>query len=149
MSVNDDVINSCHLVISQVTLTLGKAIQTMENRQILEDWLNLIWQDVGRHLLDIELKFMSLTIDILVDVISTKTPFPSAFMLEKAMPILFHNFQPTKKAGVLFFMAKLLKDSADAGQSRHSGLFCLKFGLFKIQLFLKFGYFCLKIGQFA
>ena len=37
----------------------------------------MIWQDIGRHLKDIELKFMSLSVDILVDVISTSKPFPS------------------------------------------------------------------------
>ena len=42
-----------------------------------ENWLDLIWQDIGRHLKDIELKFMSLSVDILVDVISTSKSYPS------------------------------------------------------------------------
>ena len=75
-------------VIFQITLSLAKAVQILENREILEKWLNMVWQDIGRHLKDIELKFMSLSIGILKNVISTSAAFPSAFMLDKAMPIL-------------------------------------------------------------
>ena len=88
MNVSEEVIRSCHQVIFQITLSLAKAIQILENREILEKWLNMVWQDIGRHLKDIELKFMSLSIDILKNVISTSAAFPSAFMLDKAMPIL-------------------------------------------------------------
>ena len=35
MNVNDDVINTCHKVIHEVTLALGNAIQTIENRQVI------------------------------------------------------------------------------------------------------------------
>ena len=35
MNVNDDVINTCHKVIHEVTLTLANAIQTIENRQVI------------------------------------------------------------------------------------------------------------------
>ena len=88
MNVSEEVIRSCHQVIFQITLSLAKAIQILENREILEKWLNMVWQDIGRHLKDIELKFMSLSIGILKNVISTSAAFPSAFMLDKAMPIL-------------------------------------------------------------
>jgi len=120
MNVNDDVINTCHKVIHEVTLTLANAIQTIENRQIFEEnWLNLIWQDIGRHLKDIELKFMSLSVDILVDVISTSKSYPSAFMLDKSMPILLQlcNLHERKKPSILDFMSRLLKGSADRGKS--------------------------------
>ena len=64
-NVNEEVIQTCHKVIFQVTLTLAKAVQSLDNRNIIENWLETIWQDIGRHLKDIELKFMSLSIDIL------------------------------------------------------------------------------------
>ena len=51
MSVDDEVIGSCYLLIHQVTLTLSRALQSMDNREILEEnWLNMVWQDIGRHL---------------------------------------------------------------------------------------------------
>ena len=57
-----------------------------------ENWLDLIWQDIGRHLKDIELKFMSLSVDILVDVISTSKSYPSGkyffFNFLSLLPIL-------------------------------------------------------------
>jgi hypothetical protein len=123
MNINEEVITSCHSVIHEVTLCLSNAIQSIENRQILQNWLEMIWSDIGRHLKDIELKFMSLTIDILVDIISTCKPFPSAFMLEKSMPMLFNVYkaqssEPKKAALVLVYMSKLLKNSADSGKSR-------------------------------
>merc|ERR1719219_1505507 len=121
LNVNDDVIDTCHQVIHEVTLSLANAIQTIDNRQILEEnWLTMIWQDIGRHLKDIELKFMSLSVDILVDVISTSKPFPSAFMLDKCMPILLQlcNVHERKKPSILDFVARLLKGSADRGKSR-------------------------------
>ena len=93
MNVNEDVLKSCHQVIHQVTLSMSKSLQTQENREIMEKWLNKIWSDVGRHLKDIELKFMSLSIEILKDVISTSAAFPSTFMLEKSMPILIQVTQ--------------------------------------------------------
>ena len=93
MNVSEEVIRSCHQVIFQITLSLAKAIQILENREILEKWLNMVWQDIGRHLKDIELKFMSLSIGILKNVISTSAAFPSAFMLDKAMPILLQVYR--------------------------------------------------------
>merc|ERR1719510_1917698 len=121
MNVSEEVIRSCHQVIFQITLSLAKAIQILENREILEKWLNMVWQDIGRHLKDIELKFMSLSIDILKNVISTSAPFPSAFMLDKAMPILLQVHSQSdisKKANVLYFMAQILEKSADPGKQR-------------------------------
>ena len=35
MNVNDDVINTCHKVIHEVTLALANAIQTIENRKVI------------------------------------------------------------------------------------------------------------------
>ena len=103
-------------------MTLASALQTVENREIHEKWLEMIWKDIGRHLQDIELKFMSLTIDILVDVISTGKPYPSSFMLDRAIPILVqvYNTQenPSKQCLILHYISRLLKDSAEPGKVR-------------------------------
>ena len=114
LSVNEEVTQSCHEVIFHVTLSLSKAIQSQENREIIESWLNAIWNDIGRHLKDIELKFMSLSVNILRNVISTSAAFPSAFMLDKAMPILLQVYNQSdisKKASVLNSIAQLLHNS--------------------------------------
>ncbi len=122
MNVNEEVIKSCHWLISQVTLSLCNAIQSAENRQILEKWMTQIWDDVGRHLNDIELKFSSLSIEILCDLIRTGKAFPSMFLLEKAMPVLFQVYRnqsdAKKKSGVLTFIAQLFTKSADSGKIR-------------------------------
>ena len=124
-------ISSSHGVIHQVTLTLASSKETPENKEILEKWLDMIWNDIGRHLKDIELKFMSLTVDILVDVISTRKQIPCAFMLEKSMPILLQIFtqSESKKVNVLHFIAKLLKDSVceESSKPSHSVRFFLIF----------------------
>ena len=122
MNVNEEVHKSCHDVIFHVTLSMSKSVQTQENREIMEKWLGKIWADVGRHLKDIELKFMSLSIEILKNVISTSAAFPSTFMLEKSMPILIQVHSQsgdlTKKAAVLHFMSEILYKSAEPGKLR-------------------------------
>ena len=101
MNTNEEVILTSHQVIHHVTLTLASADPTTENSEILEKWLNMIWNDTGRHLKDIELKFMSLSVEILVDVIGTQKEIPSAFMLEKAMPILLQIFSQSEAKKVI------------------------------------------------
>lgn len=50
MQPNEYVIGSCHAVIYEVTMQMANAVQTIENRAILKNWLELIWNDTGRHL---------------------------------------------------------------------------------------------------
>ena len=44
---------------------------------------------------------MSLSVEILVDVIGTRTEIPGAFMLEKAMPILLQIFSQSEAKKVI------------------------------------------------
>ncbi len=42
-----------------MTVLLARSIQTPENRAVHTKWLESIWNDCGRHLADIEMKFMT------------------------------------------------------------------------------------------
>jgi hypothetical protein len=68
------------------------------------------------------MKFMSLSVDIQTSVVRTKMAFPSAFILDKAMPILVQVYQSStsleKKSTVLSFVAQILKHSAEPGKQR-------------------------------
>ena len=108
MNTNEEVILTSHQVIHQVTMTLATANPNPENSEILDKWLNMIWNDTGRHLKDIELKFMSLSVDILVDVISCQKETPGAFMLEKALPILLQIFSQNEAKKVHHLVSKYL-----------------------------------------
>ncbi len=120
MSANSDNVDaSCHAVLEAVTL----ALCSVSDKEVAEKWLEMIWNDTGRHLKDIELKFMSLSVDILSSLIKTGLTYPSTFLLEKAMPILLHGFDSAgqdnkKKANVLKFIAQILDGSADPGAAK-------------------------------
>ena len=107
MNTNEEVISTSHQVIHHVTMTLASADPTFENSEILDKWLNMIWNDIGRHLKDIELKLMWNSVEIMVDVIGTRKEIPSAFMLEKAMPILLQIFSQSEAKKVIFCQNKL------------------------------------------
>ena len=102
MNTNEEVISTSHQVIHHVTMTLASADQTTENSEILDKWLNMIWNDIGRHLKDIELKLMWNSVEIMADIIGTRKAIPSAFMLEKAMPILLQIFSQSEAKKVIF-----------------------------------------------
>ena len=102
MNTNEEVISTSHQVIHHVTMTLASADPTTENSEILDKWLNMIWNDIGRHLKDIELKLMWNSVEIMADVIGTRKEIPSAFMLEKAMPILLQIFSQSEAKKVIF-----------------------------------------------
>ena len=107
MNTNEEVISTSHQVIHHVTMTLASADPSTENSEILDKWLNMIWNDIGRHLKDIELKLMWNSVEIMADVIGTRKEIPSAFMLEKAMPILLQIFsQSEAKKVILIFSSK-------------------------------------------
>ena len=107
MNTNEEVISTSHQVIHHVTMTLASADPSTENSEILDKWLNMIWNDIGRHLKDIELKLMWNSVEIMVDVIGTRKEIPSAFMLEKAMPILLQIFSQSEAKKVIFCQNKL------------------------------------------
>ena len=101
MNTNEEVISTSHQVIHHVTMTLASADPTFENSEILDKWLNMIWNDIGRHLKDIELKLMWNSVEIMADIIGTRKEIPSAFMLEKAMPILLQIFSQSEAKKVI------------------------------------------------
>ena len=72
-----------------MTELLCHAVQTPENRAQLEKWLSGIWDDTGRHLKDIELKLMSVAVDILAAVASCSGGgYPVYFIVSRTMPLI-------------------------------------------------------------
>ena len=72
-----DVTRSSLEVLTAITRLLAGSVQTPENRAQLDKWMiDLIWDDCGRHLKDIELKLMSLTVDILAALVNQTGDYP-------------------------------------------------------------------------
>ena len=56
-------------------------------------WLDKIWTDCGHHLKDLELKFMTSSIEIFSAVIGSTADFPAIFVLDRAIPILVELYR--------------------------------------------------------
>lgn len=93
-------------------------MQTPENRELLTKWLEQIWNDCGRHLKDIELKFMKSSVDIFSAVVGSGADFPSIYVLERSIPILIELYHSKKNdvtscVSVLNFTSALLRDAPE------------------------------------
>ena len=91
-------------------------VQTPENRTLLTKWLDKIWTDCGRHLKDLELKFMASSVDIFASVVASSADFPALFVLDRALPILIDLYHSKASdaascASILRHLSNLIKDA--------------------------------------
>ena len=107
-------------VLSEITKVFSSSIQTPENRSVMEKWLEMIWDDCGRHLNDIELKLMSLTVDILAALCNQTGDYSATFVLSKSMPVILQTMskanETSKRITCLSFISKILAGTSSLNQ---------------------------------
>jgi hypothetical protein len=98
------------------TRRLATVVQTPENRTLLTKWLDKIWTDCGRHLKDLELKFMTSSVEIFASVVASAADFPAIFVLDRAVPILIELYHSKSSdssncISILRHLSQLIKDA--------------------------------------